>query len=75
MGAKISFSDEIREAIANAKKSRNQIAIETGIDKATISRFVHDKGGLSIAGLDKIAKCLGLTVVVRKPNRRSDVER
>ena len=51
----------------SAEKSMGQIARESGIDIATISRFVHGKGGLSKEGLDAIGKCLGLRIVIDKP--------
>ena len=58
------FSDELRDAIATAGISRNQISLQTGIDPATLSRFVHGKGGLSTEALDKIAAALGLHVAI-----------
>ena len=40
------------------------IAAETGIDAATLSRFMNGKGGLSMEGLDLIAECLGWSLAV-----------
>jgi DNA-binding phage protein len=54
------LTDQLREAIATCGKSMGQIARESGIDIATISRFMHGKGGLSMDGLDRIAECLGV---------------
>lgn len=66
------FCDELREAIEAAEISRYRISEETGIDNATLSRFMHGKGGLSVDGLDKIAAVLGLHVSVetKKPKAK-----
>jgi transcriptional regulator with XRE-family HTH domain len=52
----------LRAAIEGGPKSRYLIAKETGIDEATLSRFIHSKGGLSMDGLDSIADCLGVNL-------------
>jgi hypothetical protein len=56
------FSDQLRVALQASPKSRNQIAKESGVDGATLSRFVHCKGGMSIDGIDCITDCLGLSL-------------
>ena len=65
----LTLTDELKAAITTADKSMGQIARESGIDIATISRFIHGKGGLSIEGLDAIGKCLGLRIVTDKPRK------
>jgi DNA transposition AAA+ family ATPase len=60
------LTDELKAAIETADMSMGQIARESGIDIATISRFIHDKGGLSMEGLDAIGTTLGLRIVVDK---------
>lgn len=72
MGKKrVKLTDQLRTAIETSDKSMGQIARESGIDIATISRFVHGKGGLSMEGLDSIADCLGLNLTtVSKPRAR-----
>jgi len=60
---RVKLTDQLRTAIRTSDKSMGQIARESGIDIATISRFVHGKGGLSMEGLDGIAGCLGLNLV------------
>ena len=63
MGHKrIKLSDQLRKAIDASAKSRNRIGQETGIDPATLCRFMHKEGGLSTDGLDRIADCLGLNL-------------
>ena len=64
------LTDELKAAIKSSDKSMGQIARESGIDIATISRFIHGKGGLSMEGLDAIGKCLGLRIVVDKPRAK-----
>ena len=59
---RIKLTDQLRQAIEGSPKSRYQIAKETGVDQAVLSRFVHHKGGLSMEGLDLIAECLGLNL-------------
>jgi DNA-binding phage protein len=54
------LTDQLRLAIKASDKSMGQIARESGIDIATISRFMHEKGGLSMDGLDRIVDILGL---------------
>ena len=65
------LSDELKLAITASGKSLNQIDRDTGIDKATLSRFLNGKGGLSIPILDRLADYLGLSITVEgKPLRR-----
>jgi len=59
------ISDQVKAAIANADISMCRIARESGIDVATLSRFMHGKGGLSTEGLDKIGAILGLQIVAK----------
>ena len=64
---KTNLIDQLRQAIDGGAKSRYQISKETGIDEATLSRFMHGKGGLSIQGLNSIADCLGLRLAMDSP--------
>ena len=65
------LSDQLRLAIEASGKSLNQIDRDTGIDKATLSRFLNSRGGLSIPVLDRLADYLGLSVTMKgKPLRR-----
>ena len=62
------LTDQLRLALKASDKSMGQIARESGIDIATISRFMHEKGGLSMDGLDHIAHVLRLRLrKVSKP--------
>jgi transcriptional regulator with XRE-family HTH domain len=60
------FSDQIREAVDASGMSRYAICNATGISQATMSRFMHRQGGLSMASLDRLADLLGLAVVTKR---------
>ncbi|MCX7428955.1 MAG: hypothetical protein NTW96_25420 [Planctomycetia bacterium] len=65
------LTDELRAAIVGSGKSLGQIARESTIDLATISRFMHKRGGLSMDGLDLIAACLGVSLTrATKPRKK-----
>ena len=57
-----SFSEQLREAIRKDERSRYRISIETGIPQGQLSRFMHDKGGLSLRSVDRLCECLGLGI-------------
>jgi transcriptional regulator with XRE-family HTH domain len=59
-------TDQLRRAIETADKSRYALFQETGIDQATLSRFMHGKGSLSAEGIDLLAEALGLELVKRQ---------
>ncbi len=56
------ISEQLRQAILNAKISRYRIAKETGLTEASLSRFVNEVSGLSLDSIDKVGKCLGLGI-------------
>ena len=65
------FSDEIRVAVQNCGKTRYRIAKETGIDAATLCRFVQGRVGLSMDSLDRLANEIGLHVAsTHKPRAK-----
>lgn len=55
------MSDRIRELIDECGMSRYAIWKETGIDQATLSRFMAG-GGMSMDNLDKLADLLDLNI-------------
>lgn len=57
-----SLTDGIRRAIESCGKSRYVLSKEVGIDQATLSRFMHRKGGITTENLDRLARHLGITV-------------
>ena len=64
------FSEQLREAIRQEERSRYRISLETGIAQGQLSRFMHDKGGLSLRSVDRLCSCLGLTIAVREQKDR-----
>jgi len=66
---KMTFTDQIRQAVLESGLSRYAIWKATGIDQGALCKFVHGERGLSCESLDKLAEVIGLQVVVRKPLR------
>ncbi len=64
------LSDEIRQAVRDCGESQYRIMQETGIDKATLSRFVSGERGLPMKTLDTLAQYLDLHIVVGKGKRK-----
>jgi len=64
------LTDQLRQAIEAADKSRYRIALEAEIDHATLSRFMNGKGGLSMDGLDRLADVLGLELVAKRRTKK-----
>jgi transcriptional regulator with XRE-family HTH domain len=59
-----SLTDQIREAVKASKLSHYSICKATGIDKASISRFMsRQRHGLSMDALNKLAAVLKLRIV------------
>ena len=66
---KTKISNQIQDAIQSADVTRYRIAVETGINEATLSRFMSGKGGMSVETLDKLGEYLGLEIVEKKKKR------
>jgi transcriptional regulator with XRE-family HTH domain len=59
-----SLTDQIREAVKASKLSHYRICKETGIDKASLSKFMSgERQGLSMEALNRLAAVLKLKVV------------
>jgi transcriptional regulator with XRE-family HTH domain len=56
------LTDQIREAVRRSELSHYEICRQTGINKASMSRFINGQKGLSLAHLDKLAELLGLRI-------------
>lgn len=65
------LSEQVRQAIDACGKTRYQISQDTGIDQATLCRFMGGKGGLSIPVLDQLGDYLGLRIVADKPKSKA----
>jgi hypothetical protein len=64
------LTEQVRHAIENCGKTRYQISQDTGIDQATLCRFMGGKGGLSNPILDTLGEYLGLRIVINKPSKK-----
>jgi hypothetical protein len=64
------LSDQIRGAVEKSELSRYAIGRLAKIDQATLSRFMAGSGGLSLDSLNRLGHVLGLSVVVKTPNRK-----
>jgi transcriptional regulator with XRE-family HTH domain len=62
MGKPLKLSEQIRQAIDKSGYSRYAICKATGILESTMSRFMHDKCGLSQESFDAIAEFLRLEI-------------
>jgi hypothetical protein len=62
----IKLTEQIRQAIDTCGKTRYQISQDTGIDQATLCRFMGHKGGLSNPILDTLGEYLDLEIRQRK---------
>ncbi len=58
------LTDQIRDAVKVSKLSHYRLCKETGIDKASLSKFMSgERPGLSMDALNKLAALLKLRVV------------
>jgi transcriptional regulator with XRE-family HTH domain len=64
------FSDQLRRAIRESGLTRYAISLRTGIDQATLSKFMKSERGLSLSAIDKLIDDLGLEIRPRK--RKAD---
>ena len=62
------LSDQVRRAIEDSGETRYAICKATGLDNATLCRFMSGERGLSTTALDTLAEYLELSIVSsRKP--------
>ena len=62
------LTEQLRQAILTSGQSRYAIAKATGIDAATLCRFMAGKG-LSMEALDTLVQYLDLELRKRRPTR------
>ena len=67
----IKLSDQIRKAVRDSGMTRYAIFKATGIDQATLSRFMSGKRGLPTKTLDVLAEFLDLRIVMDGPRRKA----
>jgi len=63
MSPKRSFSEQLRQAVADCGTTRYSLAKQLGVPESSLSRFVAGKQGLSLPTLDKLVELLGLEFV------------
>jgi predicted transcriptional regulator len=62
------FTEQVREAIRECGVSRYQIAKETNIPQAALSRFMNGHKGMTLQTLEKLG---GYIHVTARPRRRA----
>ena len=66
------LSEQIRQAIRDCGMTRYAIFKATGIDQATLSRFMSEQRGLPMKTLDMLADFLRLRVVMDGRRRKTE---
>ena len=66
--AGMTLSDQVRKAIRQSGLSRYRLALESGVDEASLSRFMAGSG-ITTTTLDAIAKVLRLEVTMKGPTK------
>lgn len=60
------LTEQLRQAVVNCGESQYAICRATGIDKASLSRFVSGERGVSMTALDALGQYLGLELVAKR---------
>ena len=63
------IESQLRQAILDAKISRNQLSKMSGVDPAQLCYFVQGKRTLTLKSAEKIAEVLGLELKPKKKGR------
>lgn len=58
-----SLSKVIRDSIRDSGYSNYRICKETGVNQATLSRFMTESNSMSLENAEKICKLLGLKLI------------
>ena len=61
--------DQFRQAVLDSDMTRYEMSKQTGVDNASLSRFVHGERGLSEEALNSLGELLNLEIVVRKKQK------
>ena len=67
---RVKLSDQIRQAVEGCGMTRYRISRETGVDQATLSRFMSGERGLPMKTLDRLADFLDLNLTAGKRKRK-----
>ena len=63
------FSAILRRAIIESGLSRYAVSVRSGVDQATLSRFIAGKRGLNLDSIDKLVDVLDLEVRPRRKRK------
>ncbi|HJZ57476.1 MAG TPA: helix-turn-helix domain-containing protein [Gemmataceae bacterium] len=69
MAAEHPITDVLRQAILDSGLPLLQIAQNTGVERASISRFVRGKNSLRLDMADKLAAYFGLSLTPKKKTK------
>jgi transcriptional regulator with XRE-family HTH domain len=73
---KKSVSEQLRQAIQQCGKTRYKLAKLSGVDEATLSRYVRGLAGLGTKKVDALCECLNLRLVSdAEPNKAGAAKR
>ncbi len=68
---RVMLSEQVRRAIRDCGLTRYRIFKATGIDQATLTRFMSGERGLPMKTLDVLADFLRLRIVMDGPRRQA----
>ena len=60
----------LQQAIRDSDLSMNEVARRAGIDPGMVCRFANSERGMTLATAAKVAKVLGLEIVIRPIRQR-----
>ena len=63
------LSEQLMQALLECGETRYRVSKNTGIDEATLSRFVNGKQALSLEKVDILGHYLGLRLVALKKGK------
>lgn len=63
---KLSFSEQLKQAIESSELTRYRIAKDSGVAQSTLSQFINGNRAISLANIDRICELLDLELVPRK---------
>ena len=65
---RLKLTEQVRQAIDACGETRYRICKNTGLDNATLCRFMSGERGLSMEALDTVAEYLELSIVSAQRN-------